>query len=202
MVIFLHGLKGSGKDTTAKILIDKFNFKKVAFADPIKIVLMKTFNLKTEEEYDFFKRNDLFNGFRIVNGRDVLRNIGMLMRSYDDKQFINYVNKFINENKNAVVTDLRFDNELEYANSLDVKNDKKLLIKVKRDSIEQDNHISEKGFPDEVFEYVIENNGTLEELEEKVNKIINSLDNWLKLCYNYIYKIKELKWKAMKLEKS
>lgn len=39
MIIGLHGVSQSGKDTSAKVLIEKFGFKRIAFADKLREML-------------------------------------------------------------------------------------------------------------------------------------------------------------------
>jgi cytidylate kinase len=36
MIVAVSGWKGSGKDTAAKILVEKYGFRRVAFADVLK----------------------------------------------------------------------------------------------------------------------------------------------------------------------
>jgi len=166
LIIALHGKKGSGKDTIANIIKAKYpTFEKVAFADPIKETIIRIFKLKDINEYDEFKRKE-FNELNI-NGRDIVREIGMLMRSYDENQYIKYVDRFIIRNPYTIITDLRFENELKY-----LQNIKALLIKVKRNLNDNDNHISEKEFNDELFDFIIYN----EDLEETTKTIYRILD--------------------------
>ena len=86
-VIAFTGPKGSGKDTAASIANKLIpNSEVIAFADPIKEVIMSLFDLATVEQYDMFKRTQLnytLPGYLShgVPGRNVVREIGMLMRS-------------------------------------------------------------------------------------------------------------------------
>jgi len=164
MVIAIHGKKGSGKNTIANIINKDNQFVITAFAEPIKNEIIRIFKLKNEDEYDEFKRKE-FNELN-VNGRRIVREIGMLMRSYDETQFIKYVDNIISKNKNVIITDLRFQNELVYLKVLkDI-----IFIKVKRDE-DNDNHISEQEFDDKYFNYIIDNKGSLEDLEKELNSI-------------------------------
>ena len=82
--------------------------------------------------------------------------------------FANYLN-------NAwIFTDVRFPNELEA-----IKKRKGITIRVNRGLVERTGkmiqgpeHISETALDDAKFDYVIENNGTIEELIEQVKKIL------------------------------
>ncbi len=179
-VIALTGPKGSGKDTVADIICNNFqNVTRVAFADPIKKVAQHIFLLNNDnnEEYDRLKRSSIdISGGRLettwkhVEGRHVVREIGMLMRSYDSSQFTKYVSDAINKARGVsdifVVTDLRFDNEYIMLKEYGAK-----IIKIMRPDYHYDGHITERGFNDYLVNCVINNNGSLQELEEQVMNI-------------------------------
>ena len=94
----------------------------------------------------------------------------MLMRGYDDWQFNRYVRSVYEQNSNVVITDLRFTNEYEMLHS-----DAIILVKIKRDGLPSDGHVTEQELPDEWFDYVIENNDTLEDFQEKVKETFNKI---------------------------
>ena len=58
MLIGLIGNKRVGKDTIANILVNKYQFKKLAFADPIKEVINLLFDLDTSDNVDKEKVTD------------------------------------------------------------------------------------------------------------------------------------------------
>lgn len=174
IVIALTGPKGSGKDRVAEIIKENlgslYSVKNIAFADPIKKAVQHIFCLSPHDvnEYDNIKRTDLrWNPMCSVPGRHVVREIGMLMRDYDTEQFVRYVEKEIKENSvpNSiwVVTDLRFDNEYTLLKKLSA-----VIVKVTRPNYYYDGHITERGFDDTLVDYVIDNNGTLKDLKQKV----------------------------------
>jgi hypothetical protein len=174
IVIGLHGAKGSGKDHFYKIVKKAFplhDVRKIAYADPIKNEVAHIFNLEGEDQYDLFKRNDvtfLLPGYtpKRVQGRQVVREIGMLMRRYDEDQFTNFVEEQITSSPGAIwcITDLRFDNELE---SIQTKLGG-IVIKIKRSGFQYDGHVTETELPDDVCDSIIYNDGTLKQYEEKV----------------------------------
>jgi energy-coupling factor transporter ATP-binding protein EcfA2 len=130
-LIALTGPKGSGKDTVASLIGEiypDYDINMVAFADPIKTVIEHVFQLPTQgvtldahQAYDGFKRSRLsFDlpgiGMQAIDTRHVVREIGMLMRNYDEKQFNEYVRRAVTSEcthakRIDIVTDLRFDNE-------------------------------------------------------------------------------------------
>jgi hypothetical protein len=80
---------------------------------------------------------------------------------------------------NWIVTDMRFPNELEA-----IKNREGITIRVNRDirckdgladivgRMKEEQHPSETALDDATFDYTIDNNGTIEELIEKVKEIL------------------------------
>lgn len=187
-VIALTGPKGSGKDTVGELIKQYFNtspvFKAhtIAFADPIKTVVKDLFVFETTKEYDDFKRTtcnfslpkQLTRDMQLyqVEGRHLVREIGMLMRKYDEKQFTNYVIGEIRYQPNDVwvVTDLRFDNEYLAMKNLGAK-----IINIKRPNYEYDGHITERGFNDSLVDYQLLNDGDLPYLKTRVESVMDSI---------------------------
>lgn len=60
MIISLSGLKGSGKDTVADVLIKKFNFKRLSLADPLKELCSSVFNLPINTFHDVDLKDTVF----------------------------------------------------------------------------------------------------------------------------------------------
>lgn len=73
---------------------------------------------------------------------------------------------------NVVVDDVRFENEAKAIRDLGGK-----LIKIKRSDqssvVVADDHVSEQELDDSLFDHIINNDGTLEELEDKIDNLIN-----------------------------
>lgn len=184
MYIALTGPKGSGKDTVARLVQEMYpdyEVKCVAFADPIKKVIQHIFELDENslDQYDLFKRTHVkyqLPGYlsHAVFGRHVVREIGMLMRSYNDKQFTEYVRKqltSVDQKKYiGIVTDLRFDNEYMMLKDIGAK-----IIKINRPNHDYDGHITERGFDDHLVDKIILNDGDVEYLKARVKIVINSL---------------------------
>lgn len=146
--IAICGFKGCGKDYAGKVIAGRFNHLPVAFADPIKNVITKTFHLSDVEEYDSFKRmdHDIMN--RKVSGRRIVRETGMAMRGVN----VNFATEYISTySVPVVITDLRFDNELSFCK-------KHNMIIVKVQGGHSDGHISEQGIDSKHCDIVIENN--------------------------------------------
>jgi hypothetical protein len=166
MIIGLHGAKQSGKDSFYKIISQhylEYDIRKIAFADPIKKEVCEIFNLSSEKEYDDFKTGNIrytlpSSTERSVSSRQIVREIGMLMRSYNPKQFTKYVKKEIEKAPNAVIwciTDLRFENELEM-----IKKFGGCVIKIVREGFVYDGHVTETEIDDNKCSYTIFNNSS------------------------------------------
>lgn len=178
-IIALCGFKGSGKDTVAKLLETCYNrhgkdVKLIAYADPIKETVMNIFNLRKIEEYDAFKRDQFqVNDQVSVSGRQIVRGIGMKMREYDSFQFVRYVSETIDKSTESVyiITDLRFQNEVRWCRLNGVQ-----IVKVNRPTTTAENHITEKGIDDDVCQYILNNDGDMESLKQKVNELFNIIE--------------------------
>ena len=177
IVIGLHGKKGSGKDTFYRVLKESSEYSdrisKVAFADPIKEQVNNIFTLPCENAYDLFKRSYIDLPTHRIYGRHIVREIGMLMRSYNPHQFCKYVQQKVSENPDRiwVVTDVRFENEWEMLKDYY----QSPIVHINRHSTEIDNHISEKPCEESVIDYVIDNNGSFGEFEENTLRVFEDI---------------------------
>ena len=176
IVFALHGAKGAGKDEFCKIVKRFFpdlDVRKISYADPIRRKVNRIFDLRSEEEYDLFKRTTLsFNidgEERRVDGRTVVRDFGMLMRSYDVDQFVRNVEQEIEASPDTVwcITDLRFQNELDSVRALDA-----VVVKVLRAGVTYDGHVTEIEIPDALCDYIVHNDGTMLNYEFEVVSLV------------------------------
>lgn len=146
--IAVCGFKGSGKDYAGALIADRFNHLPIAFADPVKNLIVSTYHLSDIEEYDTFKRmdHDIMN--RKVSGRRIVRETGMAMRNVNVNFATEYVSTYLVP---VVITDLRFDNELSFCK-------KQNMIIVKVQGGHSDGHVSEQGIDSSECDIIIENN--------------------------------------------
>ncbi len=191
MIIALTGKKGCGKDTVANYLGEKYGFVNYGFADPIKEVGKIVFGFNDEQLEGCLK--DTMDNFWGISPREFFQNFGTGIAQFEfpkyfpnmyrnnDKRVI-WVKVFeiwylkkINENPDlkVVISDLRFIHEYEYLKKMDT-----YFIRIKSDkygSKKFTEHISEKELDfleDNELNYVIENNGSKEELFDLVDSII------------------------------
>lgn len=188
MIIGIAGKKRSGKDTIADFLIKEYGFIKYGFADPIKEIAKIIFGFNEEQLYGD-KKGEIDENWKI-KPRDFFQKFGT-----DYGQFIfpeHFPDTFKNVNKRSlwvlvfnkwylkkkredpyikvIINDVRFNHEFECIQKLGG-----YIMKVERDNNKiEDNHISENELNfNEEFNYIIKNNGSKEELYEKITEIIN-----------------------------
>lgn len=197
MIISFSGKRRSGKDTAASFLK---GFKRYAFADYLKEGCSEAFQLplamfhddKLKDEafetpitlcywqlneiakaFDFEPTEEFFRvGFanQMISPRNLLQFVGtdLIRKTIEDSFWIDAtVERLRKEPCNVVVADSRFSNERNLLKSLGA-----ILVLIKRGPDSIDGHSSENDLgKDEDYDYVIENNGTLEELQQKIEHL-------------------------------
>lgn len=198
MIISISGKIGSGKDTIADIIKQispYYNWETKKFAGKLKdIAEILTGVSKHHFEDQEFKKQDMSPEWGMTY-RDLLQKLGTeamrnglhenvwvnaLFADYHPindelRQSMGNVIDYSNcEWPNWIITDCRFPNELEA-----VKNRKGLTIKVIRDSGNTigTTHASETALDYYTnWDYVVDNNGTLEELKAQILSILQKED--------------------------
>lgn len=190
-VIGITGPKRSGKDTSASYIHDMFGYEVLSFAEPMKNILCTTFGI-TLETLDYIKNNtdvctvdcmeyigedltgqaDYHTKFS-TDMRKILQRFGTdAMKKYFGEDV--WANKLVHsalhwDMDTVVISDLRYMNEYqclkEYAENL-------TIIRLHKDDTEGDNHSSEQEYKQIPSDYDISNNGTVQELYNKLNKIL------------------------------
>lgn len=200
-IIAITGLARSGKDTTAeyvfRLINDKYNVGKFALAKELKkelyqyidldyddIEYMKNNNIPAEFKYtkkDFPYLKDAIYENNTINVRKALQLLGDYIRSNDSDYFTKKtINLIETTNKDiSIITDLRFVNEHDYLKKY--YGSCITVIKIKKD-IDTSNaiydHASEKEVLKITEDYTIINNGTLEELEVRISKLLKEILGW------------------------
>lgn len=201
MIIGLVGFIGSGKGTVGDIL-EQQGFVKDSFAKPLKDACSVIFgwprellegdtalSRKWREEPDAFWSEKFGKEFspRLalqLMGTEAGRNV-----FHKDVWVISLLNRA--KGKDVVVTDVRFQNEIKY-----IQDNGGLIIRVKRgdepkwynDLLTMKTTVKRQLFMQEVgihqsewdwigsdFDYVIENDGTINDLGNKVNEVLQSI---------------------------
>lgn len=166
-IIIFSGKQYSGKDTAAKILMDELpNFKRCAMGDIIKLEYGKLNNV-TYEEIEANK----------PKYRQGLIDLGNWGRA-QNKDY--WLEKIIAQEGNIVVTDVRIKHEYELFKSVGAIS---IRIETERDLREQrggklvgEDDVTEVDLDDiKDWDFIINNNGSYEELKQAILKIVNKL---------------------------
>lgn len=129
MLIGFSGKKGSGKSYFADYLVNNKLFIKLSFASPLKEITKILFNLSDEDVKDPIKK-ELINPKFNASPRELMQWLGTdIMREEFNKKF-NYsgsiwidsvkdkVKTLLEDNKDVVIDDVRFQNEVDMIHSL------------------------------------------------------------------------------------
>lgn len=176
-------------------MVEKFGFKKLSFAGVLKDVVSVLFGWQrdmlegsTKESREWREKVDEWWASKLnmpkLTPRFVLQWFGTdLFRNYFHPDiWICCVEKQLNLYPNVVITDCRFPNEISM-----LKNNGAKLVKINRGispewvklyesgQIEkpEDIHPSEYMWIKQIFDYTIENNGTIKDLEEFCSQLKN-----------------------------
>ena len=185
MLIGICGLIGSGKDTVAERLVTHHGYKRDSFAKSLKDAVSSMFNWDrkmlegdTKESRAWREQPDEFWSKKFgkeVTPRWVLQYFGtevMRQNMYDAIWIDSVINRY--KGDNTVISDTRFMNEIKT-----IRENNGVIILVKRGELPSQEwmtsngrHKSEWDWLDSSFDYVIDNNGTLEDLYKKVDDLI------------------------------
>ena len=129
MLIGFSGKKGSGKSYFADYLVNNKLFIKLSFASPLKEITKILFNLSDEDVKDPIKK-ELINPKFNASPRELMQWLGTdIMREEFNKKF-NYsgsiwidsvkdkIKTLLDNNKDVVIDDVRFQNEVDMIHSL------------------------------------------------------------------------------------
>ena len=182
MIIGLTGYAQSGKDTVAKILVEKYGYTRIAFADKIRELL---YEMDPPIKRSLNPDSGLIGLQNLVDiyGWDVtkqepqvrqhLQNLGVGARKVFGEWFwIEQAMRGVSYEDKVVITDVRFTNEAEFIK----KYDNAQLWRVTRPGISAvNNHISETEMDNYKEDVHLVNAGTLDELGLLVQTRMGSL---------------------------
>jgi dephospho-CoA kinase len=189
-LIAICGFQGSGKDTLANILIEKYGYTKVSFGGILKDIVSIIFNwdrdllegitIKSREWREtvddwWATRLDIPN----LTPRYILQHIGtdILRNKFHPDIWVAALERKLYNKSGIVITDCRFTNEIAMVKKLDGK-----LIHIykgiipswfgKEDEFPKDIHCSEVIWTKSIFDKTIENNGSINDLNIKISKYL------------------------------
>jgi len=174
VVIGLRGPAGSGKDTVADYLVEKYGFTKVTFGGAVKeiVAIISGWDINmlsgTTPESRIFRETENHSDFGMT-AREMMQKIGTdLFRQYfDENTWINIVRRKVKTIPgNIVISDIRFPNEAKLVQELGG-----YIFTLVRKDIKRMDHISEQNFPIE-NEIIIDNSNDLPSLYNSVDNLI------------------------------
>lgn len=191
--VAISGQARTGKNTLAQMIVDHTiptqispsyvpNYKIVAVADPIKNMIMQM--VPNADPECLWGPSELRSKVMPGNLKDLdgnpltyrkaLMDIGSLGRRYNPDTWLNALVQDAEKNNSMrvyVVSDVRFPNEINY-----LKDHGFYMIRLKRNDIPQIDDISETAqlqIPDSFFDYIVENNGSLNDLDLEAQIIVH-----------------------------
>ena len=176
MLIGVCGKAGSGKDTVSDYLINKYGFKQIALADPIKRLVQDIFVLDHHTVYDRVAREQPLEQWDNWTVRKLLQFIGteLFRENIDDAIWVKSLwYKISNDKKNDyVISDVRFPNELKFFEEK-AGNDF-ISLKVTRKGYQ--GKVGMTGHASEAYDLpakiIITNDESFEDLYNKIDKVI------------------------------
>ena len=165
-IIIFSGKQYSGKDTAAKIMLDKMpDYKRCPMGDIIKL----TYGREKGLTYDEIEKNK-------AEYRQDLINLGNWGRAQDPDYWLK---KILEQPGNIIVTDVRVPHEYEVfksAGAIAIRVEARRKIRMSRGNLVGENDVTETGLDNvKDWDYVIDNNSDYAALEAQVNKIIEEI---------------------------
>lgn len=179
MIISLSGKKQSGKTSIARHLVEKHGFVEVSWAAPLKEIIGKQLlGLSNEQLYGTEQDKETIDPRWGMSPRDLLQKIGTdLFRDHFMEDFwvkvgTEKIKQLIIEDKNIVIPDTRFPNELKAVEDLGGR-----TVRMKRiDYPTHDQHPSETALDGAFFEFEVSaNSGQLEYVYMWVDSLIGGI---------------------------
>lgn len=197
MICGVAGHARSGKNVFAEFLQECFlkkyqiEFRFDAFANELKKMCIKHFGLTRDQLWGNEKERMLRHGKNELGRlglssnpadywtpREIMQALGAFYRTIDYDFWV----KKLDENfykldpKDVIITDIRHVNECEY-----VKQSNGILLKIVRDRVENihgmthESEVSLDDKPDNYFDLVVDNNGSLDDLRDAVPNIVEAI---------------------------
>lgn len=178
MIIGFAGKKRSGKDSAAQYLMSKYPFKRYAFGDPVKEICRILFGWNEDQLFGEKKEEitslgisprESFQKIGTDFGRDGINQLFPNLKIEAGSLWIE-IFKRSSQNKNLVISDVRFQNE---ANAIKELGGHVIYIDSKY-SID-DCHLSE--MINISYDYKLENYGTIDEFYQNIESILSLIEN-------------------------
>lgn len=175
MIIGFSGYAQTGKSTSAQILVRDFHYVEKSFAGPLKESLLRLdpyigFNTRLKYTVDTW-------GWEFAKKypecRELLQRMGTEVgrEMFGEDFWVDQALRGTSGEDLVTFSDVRFKSEASA-----IKDHGGKIIRIERDGRGPVNgHKSETELDDWAFDWVVQNNGTLDELAEEVNRAMQSL---------------------------
>jgi dephospho-CoA kinase len=178
-IIALCGARRTGKDTVANYLVSRYGYEHIKFTTPLKEVCKILFQF-TDEQLETDKK-ELVDEKWGVSPRQVMQFLGTEVFQYKIQELLPQVGRLFWANslmvrmsqapeKRYVISDMRFLHEHKALGCLDM-----LTIKISSNRVQQnstDQHLSECEHRNIQEDMHLQNDGTKEELYDKIDSVL------------------------------
>lgn len=180
-VIAICGLKRSGKDMVANYISARHGHSHIKIASTLKQMTKIAFNL-TDNEVESESKDRVHETWGVSPrvlmdflGTHVFQHeIGKVIPKYHNNRcfWINQVLSAPNRSKHMVISDLRFEHEVDALRKHMPNPNDLLILRIRREGTDASNFVSEMESEHLCVDHEITNDGTLLELYNKVDNIL------------------------------
>lgn len=189
-IIGLSGYARTGKDEFAAVLVNEYNFIRIAYADKLREVLYALDPIVAHENLYGIRQNRLeqlqpvtvsqvidrygWDGYKETKYKDEIRRLLQRLgteagrKALWDSIWVDAAFANLNPDSRVVITDMRFPNEAQA-----VKDRGGVTLRIDREGVGPiNNHASETSLDDWKFDWRVQNTGSLEEYQESVRQFM------------------------------
>lgn len=176
MIVGLTGRKGHGKDVVGNLLCIGFGFRRLAFADPLKVVARQLFDLADEQVNGTLAQKEAIDPRWGLSPREIMQRLGTEVgRSIHPEVWTRAALRTIDRSPTVswVVTDCRFPNE-----AAAIRSRGGFVVRVLRPGFStgtSEAHDSERMVDLVEADAVVLNDGPLEAMPAKVHALVDEL---------------------------
>jgi dephospho-CoA kinase len=168
-IVGFAGRKRAGKDEAAKYLVEHCRFQRLSFADALKSAAREIFGLTEDQMYGAEKQKEAVDEFWGKSPRLIMQLLGTEVgRAIDVNVWVKSIERKLVGLSSIVIPDCRFQNEADM-----IRRNGGIIVRIDRPSLgpQTDMHASETSLANYEFDDIIVNDGTLNDLYSKVQKL-------------------------------
>lgn len=151
-------------------LLNNIGYQHTSFAKALKSCLSVILNKDLDKFENISFKNSRIDWLNNMTVRELLQKFGTAIRNeVCDDFWVKVCLK--NCTEDCIISDVRFESEAK-----GIRNINGIIIRINRDGAGAGNHISETALDDYCFDYIIDNNGTEEDLLLKIREFCKEKD--------------------------